>query len=321
VTVEALAAAALRHWGPVAVPACLIKARENVVFEVRLADGRHGALRLHRPGYQAQAAIESELDWCAGLVRTGFPVPGPMATLDGRWTCEAGDRVASCVSWMEGTALGHAGRPLEGPAEDQTKLYFGVGRLIGRLHAATDGLPEGTGRARPVWDAAGLLGEAPLWGRFWENPAFSAAERAEIEAARARAARRLAELRANGGDFGLIHADVLRENILVREDGLALIDFDDSGWGFRLYDLGTALVQNLEEPAFGAIARSLAEGYRSVRPTPAFDAADLMLFTMLRAFASAGWIMTRAAPDDPRQRLYPDRALRLARLVRAGSVP
>lgn len=320
-TVAALAAAALRHWGRVAAPPRLIKARENVVFEVKFADGRHGALRLHRPGYQQRAAIEGELDWCAGLARAGFPVPAPLATLEGGWTCTAGDRLASCVGWMEGAALGDAGRPLAGSAEEQARLYFDVGRLIGRLHAATDGLPAGTGRARPAWDEAGLLGEAPLWGRFWENPAFGAAERAEIEEARAQAARRLAVLRANGGDFGLIHADVLRENILVREDGLALIDFDDSGWGFRLYDMGTALVQNLEEPAFAAIARALAEGYRSMRPTPAFDAAELLLFTMLRAFASAGWIMTRAAPDDPRQGLYADRALRLARIVRAGGLP
>jgi hypothetical protein len=39
---------------------------------------------------------------------------------------------------------------------------------------------------------------------------------------------------------------------------------------------------------------------------------------MLRTFASAGWIATRAAANDPRQRFYAARALRMARLVLDG---
>ncbi len=128
-------------------------------------------------------------------------------------------------------------------------------------------------------------------------------------------------MRAQGGDFGLIHADVLRENVVETPDGLALIDFDDGGFGFRLYDLGTALVQNLEEPNLAPIAGALVAGYRRARPAPDLDANTLTLFVLLRCFASAGWIVSRAPRTDPRQGLYAARALRLARYFLEGSSP
>lgn len=318
---EALAAEALRHWPALAAPPRLIKARENVVFEVRFQNGQRAALRLHRPGYQERDAILAELDWTAKLAQGGVPVPEPVRTKEGALVAEAGGRAASCVGWLDGRPIGEAGAPLRGGPAKQARLFFDLGRLLGRLHSVTDRLPGAPGAARPAWDAAGLAGEAPLWGRFWENPVFRGAERAEIAAVRAMAAERLAAMRAAAADFGLIHADVLRENVLVSGAGLSLIDFDDSGWGFRLYDLGTALVQNLEEPALAALAEALGDGYRAERPAARFDGHDLAFFVLMRCLASAGWIVTRAAPDDPRQRLYADRALRLARHVRGGTLP
>ncbi|CAM5375607.1 phosphotransferase [Frigidibacter albus] len=170
----------------------------------------------------------------------------------------------------------------------------------------------------PAWDEEGLLGEAPLWGRFWDSPAFAPGERALMLEARTAARAALAGLRAAGGDYGLIHADVLRENVLCERGTLALIDFDDAGFGFRHYDLASALVQSLEEPALADLAAALVAGYRAGR---ALVPGQLALFVMLRCCASAGWIASRAGPDDPRQRFYAGRALRMARHVLDGTAP
>ena len=123
----------------------------------------------------------------------------------------------------------------------------------------------------------------------------------------------LARHEAEGADFGLIHADVLRENVLIHEGRLSLIDFDDSGFGFRAYDLATAEVQGLEDPMNAVASLALHEGYRAARRADAPPLGDVTLFVALRTFASCGWIVTRAAPDDPRQRFYADRAVRAAR--------
>ena len=56
--VLAQAVEAAGFWGGCVAPR-LIKNRENAVFEVMLPSGR-AALRLHRVGYQTEAAVRSE---------------------------------------------------------------------------------------------------------------------------------------------------------------------------------------------------------------------------------------------------------------------
>jgi Ser/Thr protein kinase RdoA (MazF antagonist) len=95
-------------------------------------------------------------------------------------------------------------------------------------------------------------------------------------------------------DYGLIHADLVRENVMLNEDKLQLIDFDDAGFGFRLFDLATTLLKNLTEPDYPALRSALIEGYRSVRP---IDTDALDLFILLRALTYVGWIITRMDED------------------------
>ncbi|GGH58360.1 phosphotransferase [Frigidibacter albus] len=312
-----LAGRALALWGGGGAPR-LVKNRENIVFEVRLAQGPRAALRLHRPGYQTVAGIESELCWMQGLAAAGLRVPAPLPALSGALVEALDGRCVSCVGWLEGEPLGSAEAPLPGSAADQAARMHDLGALIARLHDGTDAMMLPPGFARPSWDEDGFLGEAALWGRFWESPAFAPGERALMLEARDVARQMLAEVRAEGCDFGLIHADVLRENVLCHDGQLALIDFDDSGFGFRHYDLATALVQSLEEPALPDLAATLVAGYRETRT---LAPGRLALFVMLRCCASAGWIASRAGPDDPRQRFYAGRALRMARHVLDGTAP
>ena len=96
---------------------------------------------------------------------------------------------------------------------------------------------------------------------------------------------------------------------------LALIDFDDAGFGYRPYDLGTVLSQNQAEPHLPAIAEALAGGYAAHRP---LDPAILPAMTLMRCCASVGWTMPRLAPDDPIHRRHIDRMLRLATHLLAG---
>jgi len=70
----------------------LIAERENAVYKI-LRDGTPMALRLHRAGYQSEAAILSELRWTLRLAEAGFACPKPLAQAGwiligkvGRWT-------------------------------------------------------------------------------------------------------------------------------------------------------------------------------------------------------------------------------------------
>lgn len=281
-----------------------LRLRENAVYELALPQGQRAALRLHRRGYQSAAAIRSELWWCAALAKAGLPVPAAVALPEGGHLAvlRAG-RMASVVAWVDGAPMGEAGVPLAGHGADQAAQHHALGQLLARVHAATDALVLPEGFARPRWDREGLVGEAPFWGRFWEHPALTAREAGVLAEARVWLAGALAQ---QGDALGLIHADVLRENVLVNDGSLSLIDFDDSGFGYRLYDLGTVLSQNLYEPAYAEIRAALCEGYGLAAP----EAVDA--FTLARTLASVGWAAPRLPPEDPVHARHIARALMFA---------
>ena len=276
---------AAQAWGGRVVR--LLRDRENHVFEMSLPQGR-AALRLHRAGYQAPAAIRSELWWCAELARAGLPVPAALTALDGAVLVALPDgRHASAIAWIEGDALGEAAKPFDRPLAQVLDLYHALGTLLARMHKVTDTLTLPEGFTRPRWDRDGLVGEAPFWGRFWDHPAASPDQRATLIRARDALRERL------DGPVGLIHADVLRENVLMNDRSVSLIDFDDSGFGYRLHDLGTALVQTLAHPEHPHLRDALMAGYGTN------DTRMVETFTLARALASVGWTMPRLAPGDP----------------------
>ena len=305
-TLQALAAEAASHWGGTITR--LILDRENAVFEMQVPQGR-AALRLHRPGYQADAAIESELWWCAALSVAGVRVPAALPAEDGFLVTLSSGRRASAIAWVEGEALGTVGKALDLPAGQILDLHCKLGGLLATLHRATDRLTLPPSFTRPNWDIPGLVGETPCWGRFWDHPLASPDQRTLLAQARLFLHERLTRYLAEGGNYGLIHADVLRENVLVSGDALSLIDFDDSGYGFRLYDLGTALLHCLIEPAYLEIRDAMMAGYGTQ------DTEMVDVFTLARCCASVGWIIPKLSRDSPIHQSHLATACKMAKRV------
>jgi Ser/Thr protein kinase RdoA (MazF antagonist) len=302
---EAEAAAAL--WGGKIVR--LIKHRENAVFEMALPQGR-AALRLHRMGYQSAVAIRSELWWAGALADAGIAVPAPQAALSGETLVTlTNGRHCSAIAWVAGQPLGEAGVPYTDDLETLTARHRALGKLMAQVHAATAQLTLPDWFTRSHWDADGLTGDDPFWGRFWEHPLLTKPEATALIAARDYLRGWLQALPAP--DLGPIHADVLRENVLVDGSRLSLIDFDDSGIGYRLYDLGTTMSQNIDEPHYAAIRDALISGYGQA------TIAEVEHFTLARTMVSVGWTAPRVPLDDPVHRRHIDRALRWSRHVTA----
>lgn len=304
---------AAAHWGGTDLR--LLRNRENAVYAMRLPDGRRAALRLHRPGYQGAAAIRSELWWCAELAGRGVAVPAPLPSTHGEMLPQlTGGRVASAIAWVKGQPFGEAGHPLPGTTAQQIARHHTLGHLLATVHTVTDTLVLPPDFTRPRWDIDGLTGETPFWGRFWEHPALGPEDGRTLRRARDFLREALTD-HARTAPLGPIHADVLRENILVDGEQLSLIDFDDSGIGFRLYDLGTVMSQNLYEPQRPALQQALIDGYAALRP---LDSNMVPVFTLARVLASVGWAAPRLAPDDPIHRSHIARAVMWADHVMAG---
>ncbi len=287
----ALVQTAASRWGFDENALELVAERENKIYSAFAADGRRFALRLHRDGYVTEEEILSELAWTDVLSAEGVAVPSPLASADGRFVERVDGRLFSALSWMPGQPMGEGGVPLT--LADRQTVFRNIGIALARLHASSDNWSPPATFTRRSWDLDGLLGEAPVWGRFWENPFLNDDGLAVITRARAVARAMLKDV-GPSLDYGLIHADALRENILVDGTDVILIDFDDSGYGYRLFEIATTLLRNNDEPDIADLERALLEGYRTVRP---LDTTHLPLFMVLRAFTYLGWIVPRI--DEP----------------------
>jgi Ser/Thr protein kinase RdoA (MazF antagonist) len=102
----------------------------------------------------------------------------------------------------------------------------------------------------------------------------------------------------------MIHADLHPGNLLVRGDDLAIIDFDDAAFGWRMYDIAVALTHQQAAPDFATVRGAFLAGYREVRNLPEGEAAQLSLFLLVRSLVQLGWLHER--PEiDPGEWLEP----------------
>jgi Ser/Thr protein kinase RdoA (MazF antagonist) len=167
---------ALSHWGlPAQVPE-LIKYRENAVFKVQLESGEPAALRLHRPGYHSEAALRSELAFMRVLGDRGLDVPKPIATKTGAFLAPvAGEETqfVDLIGWVAGRQVGESGKPLDHSDAEVADIYRKIGVAMARLHDVADRWQAPSDFTRPSWDRVGLVGDRPLWGRFWDCPGLS----------------------------------------------------------------------------------------------------------------------------------------------------
>jgi len=277
---------------------------ENVTFRVRATGAQTDyALRLHRPGYNTLEELDSERLWCAALHADGIRVQQSVNTVDGAHFCripipgEGGSRYVGLTTWLPGEPLT---RLLETDPDAETRAWVFriIGRLAATLHRQSRGWTPPPEFTRCRLDVEGLLGDSPRWGRFWEHRMLSESDRDLLLTTRARLADRLREYGEAGDRFGVIHADLHANNIVLEGERFGLIDFDDAAFGWFLYDLATALVEEWPWPTFPVARAALLAGYREVLPLSESDEALLDHFILLRGMALIGWFHQRPEHDE-----------------------
>ena len=274
----------------------LLSHRENAVYRVdRQGDVEPLALRVHRLGYQTTASIRSELQWMEALRAAGVFTPSPQhgadddlvqtVTVDG----EAFD--CDLLSWVEGQSLEEIG---------DDNVYQLLGQINAKIHKHSESWAEPNGFTRQVWDEEGLFGEKNLWGHYSTLSALTQDQIGLLDQAAEKVKTRLAAYGKNSDRFGLIHADMMPENVLVKDNVPYVIDFDDSGYGWFMYDLATLLAFEIAEDDFNDRLNSWVEGYRQVRPLSDADLAELPTLIMCRFFTGFGWLESRKHTDMAR---------------------
>jgi Ser/Thr protein kinase RdoA (MazF antagonist) len=270
----------------------LVHHRENAVFRVDDPDdGSAWALRVHREGYRTPEEIRSELAWMDALRDAGVSTPRARPGIDGdplqRVTPpgEARPLQVDVFGWIDGVPLDAGG--------DSRELNRLVGRTSALIQCHGRSWVPPPGFSRPTWDVDALIGRRALWGDYAALCALAPAELALLSRAEDVVRRRLGAFGRAPDRFGLTHGDLMPDNILVANGIPYVIDFDDGGYGWYLYDLATLLADKAVDPAYDGLRDAWIDGYRSVAPLPDEHVRELDVLVMARLLLGLGWMHTR----------------------------
>ena len=262
---------------------------ENASFRVD-GPGKRYVLRIHRPGYHSLAELESEQVWTAALREAGLDVPVPVRTRDNRSYAtlpfDDGERHIGLLEWVDGELMG---RIMAREPSAFAQHLGAIGQLAAAIHNQSSAWTVPDGFQRHRFDLEGFVGDRAFWGPFWDVPQLTAAQRDVLANARRVIAEELRHLDDAATTFSLIHADLHPHNVVVGEQGLHLIDFDDSGFGWHHYELAVALYGYRGLDGFDDMQAALIAGYRERRPFAAADVARLPLFFLIRTLVHLGW--------------------------------
>ncbi|MGQ4619080.1 phosphotransferase [Nocardia sp. R7R-8] len=278
-------------------PLAFVKLRENCVFRVDDPSGPI-ALRLHRPGYRSLEEIAAESRFIAALADEGLPVVELVRTPAGAHTVLIEHNglqvVVDAQRWVSAAQpLGSSEAAFAGTSPLTEADFEQMGALAARMHAASQRLSTSGDFPRSPWDAEGMIGADALWGDPLAAPGLSEEDRETLGQAREAMLETLRDYGTSPTVYGLIHADFTPENLLTSEDGLVIIDFDDFGAGWFLFDLATALFFYLADQRYEAFRAALLRGYRAHRPLDRAEEDLLELFITARGFTYLGWAATR----------------------------
>jgi Ser/Thr protein kinase RdoA (MazF antagonist) len=290
---SARVAGSLRRWtlSP-ATSISLLNVSENATFALSDPAGRELVLRLHRVGYSSAEEIRSELAWMEalrgdGVIETAAPVPGAdgdlVQILESRTGAAA--RFAVAFERLPGQ---------EPDARDAVHWFERLGELTARMHghAKSWELPPGFRRKR--WDFEAMVGPQGFWGSWRAAIGLDAGGVVILEGALDLIRRRLERFGQSSEVFGLVHADLRLANLLVDGSRLRIIDFDDCGFSWLLYDFATAVSFIEHDPIVPELLRAWCDGYRKRLPLRALDLAEIPTFVVLRRILLTAWLASHA---------------------------
>ena len=313
---ETLANQSLVLWDvPEEATARLINVSENATYLVEAPGGYKSILRVHRENYHSHRAIECELDWLEALgaaeivITPGYNIGKNGDPIqEGRVEGLSDPRYMVLFHFVEGDAPDESG--------DMSDGYEELGAIAARCHEHVLGWQKPIDFERLTWDVDAVFGATPTWGNWRDAPEVDASVKPVLEQVEATIRTRLNAFGKAETRFNLIHADMRLANLLVDPRGTRLIDFDDCGWGWFLYDFAAAISFIEDDPRIPDCKAAWVRGYRSVRAMSAEEEAEIDTFMMLRRMALLAWIGSHIEAPEP-QELAPGFAATTARLGQA----
>ena len=280
----------------------LLNVSENATFLVSDPDTGPSVLRVHRLGYHTEQEIASELAWMDALrAEAGVRTPRVLAAANGQRVVtvpEDSSRERHCVrfEFLPGTEPGT--EPETEPGSTLTGAHFEeLGEITARMHGHARAWPRPAWFTRFHWDYAAAFGDRARWGRWQDGVGVGPTERRVLARLDDALCTRLTAFGQGPERYGLVHADTRLANLLVHAGAVSVIDFDDCGFSWYLYDLGTTVSFFEHSPQVPGLVDSWLTGYRRAGHLSPPDEAEIWTFIMFRRLLLLAWIGSHQGVD------------------------
>lgn len=283
---------ALHEWGLEDCATKLLSLSENAVHSVTTQDGARYVLRLHRPGFREYHEIRSELEWLealadGGVVRVARPVPNLRHDDLTVFRNSAGQtEYGVLLEFMPGRQMTEEAYP---------DSVGDVGSLVARLHRHSCAWERPHDFRRTTWTVDRLIGAGGDYGDWRDTRGLSGSDRRILEHAEFMMRREILGIPRNPRTVGLIHTDVRDDNLFTMDDGsLAVIDFDDCGFGYYLFDVACSFTFLEDRLDLDDMVARYMDGYLAERGVIAqSDFMHLPAFVLLRRLEMLAWMERR----------------------------
>lgn len=247
-------------------------------------------MRLHRQGYHSRAEIASELVWLSALQDLpGLRCVAPVADDAGNVLQEAEGRYVVGFAPIAAQELRMG--------DDLARWFGPLGEISARLHAQSCTWMRPPGFTRKRWDLETILGKDPHWGHWRDAHGLDTAGATVLARVAQDLGRRLEGYGTGPEVFGLVHADLRLTNVMQDGEGLWVIDFDDCGFSWWMYDLAAAVSFIETDARVPGLVAAWCAGYQRAGAIRPEDRAMIPTLIMLRRVLLTAWLGSRADSD------------------------
>ncbi len=286
--------ALLPHYRLSRVQRRLLQYENNAVYSVVATSGEQFVVRVGTPCGRTAEQQRSELLWLEGFRRnTSLVVPRPVRNVDGALVTiivtEGSVEPHACVvlRWVPGEPPEPGLSPI---------LTERLGEFTAEMHRYSERFAPEVDFVRPRWDCERLFGVDSILHDESAMTTLNSQQLVILKAAAEQIQGAVSCREKKELQQGLIHGDLHLDNILIHNSEVGVIDFDDCGFGYYLYDVA-CILESFSRRIFVDAAEyqegraALLKGYSRIRPLGADFDRYLEIFIAFRKIVTLDFIL------------------------------